>query len=115
MDKTTLQNINRKIKDPTDLARKYLSIIFLLNNIHITKRKMDLLSHMAIYGINSITSKTDFCKKYNSSQATISNMISELYETKILIKEAGKVKLHPSLCLNFDNSLSLNITLDAHG
>ena len=108
---TTVQNINRRADGPTDLARKYLSIIFTLNNIHITKRKLDLLSYMSIYGINSITSKVNFCKQYKSSQATISNMISELYEEKILIKENGKVRITPSLSLNFNHPLTLKVDI----
>ena len=92
---TTEQKINGKASSPIDLARKYLAIIFILNNLHIQNRKLDLLSYMAINGINSVTARTNFCKEYGSSQATISNMISELYEDKILIKENGKVwRLH---------------------
>lgn len=113
---TTVQSINRKMEEPIDLARKYLSIVFILNNIHITKRKLDLVSFIAVNGINSVTAKSNFCKNYHSSKATISNMISELYESKILVKESGKVKLNPLLSLNFDNNLSLKIHLffDAH-
>src|SRR5665647_995843 len=107
--KTTVQNINRKAENSVDLARKYLSIVFIVNDIHVQNRKLDLLSYLAIHGINSVTSKVNFCQKYNSSQATISNMISELYEDKILVKENGKVKLNPSLSLDFDNSLTLKI------
>ena len=108
---TTVQNIKGRVDSPIQLARKYLSVIFILNDIHMTNRKLDLLSYIALYGINSITSKVNFCKEYKSSQATISNMISELYEEKILVKQLGKVKLNPSLYLNFNNNLLLKIDL----
>lgn len=113
---TTFQEINGKADSNIDLARKYLSIVFIVNDIHITNRKLDLLSYIAVNGINSVTSRANFCKNYNSSKATISNMISELYKSGIIIKEDGRVKLNPSLCLNFDINLTLKIgiSINAH-
>lgn len=115
--KTTVQNISKNIESSLEMAKIYLSIIFIINNIHITKRKLQLLSYISIYGINSVTSRENFCKQYKSSKATIGNMISELYEDNILIKEQGKIKLNPVLSPNFENNFLLNINLnisDAH-
>ena len=46
--------------------------------------------------------KEEFCKKYNSSSPTISNIVSKLKRMGILIKEGGKIKLVPVIQLNFN-------------
>ena len=112
--KTTVQEIVKDIDSPIELAKKYLSIIFIINDIHVPKRKLQLLSYISIYGISSVTSRENFCRQYNSSKATIGNMVSELYKDKLLVKEKGKIKLNPDLSPNFNNNLFLNIKLMAN-
>lgn len=110
------QRIERQTNDRVELAFKYLSIVFSLNNIHITKRKLQLLAFISCKGIKSVNSRQEFCSTYKSSEATINNMISELYEAKLVEKEDGKVKIATALRMDFNSidGISLNIILHAH-
>lgn len=112
----TVQKIVKKLESELELAEVYYSIILSINNIHITKRKRQLLAFIACKGLSSVTNRQEFCSKYSSSQATINNMASELIEERLLYKENKKLKVNKSLALDFNKNIVLNISLsNAHG
>jgi len=55
-----------------------------------------------------------FCEMFDSTKASIANSITDLYKGHFLIKEGGKVKVHPQLVLNFENDISIRLNL-IHG
>lgn len=111
-----IQKITKQLTEEIDVANIYYSIILSINNIHITKRKLQLISFIACKGLSSVTNRQEFCYKYNSSQATVNNMVGELIEQKLLIKENGRIKVTPSISLDFKKDIILDIKLsNAHG
>lgn len=107
----TLQKIQKSF-DKEKLAYKYYAIISELNDLGLDNRCLELLSFTAIRGsITNPSAKKDFCTRYNTSIGTIYNCISVLTRKNILIKSGNKISIHPSILLDFNNDLVLNICL----
>ena len=56
--------------------------------------------------------KEEFCKEFNTSNATINNLVSRLKQLGILIKDDGKIKILPAIQLDFSKNIVLQITLE---
>ena len=109
-------NVVQKLKkgntDDYQLAEAYYGIISSLNGLKMTQREIQLVAHASIHGNISYSQiKEEFCKKHSTSVQTISNMISRLKKINVLIKDNGKIKVHPAIALKFDDVLVLQITL----
>jgi len=114
-NKIVLQKLSFQNEDNYVLAEKYYSLLSALNNLKLTEREVQLMAFTAVRGNMSYANvKEEFCKKYNSSSPTISNIVSKLKRMGILIKEGGKIKLVPVIQLNFNLDIKLEINL-GHG
>ena len=101
--------------DEYELAQRYYGLLSSVNNLRLTERELQLLSFTAIKGnISYANVRKEFCEKYNTSNATINNMISKLRKIGVLIKESSKVKVNPVIILDFSKPISLEINL-VHG
>ena len=108
----TYQNLGASFEDRYALAEKYYELLFCLNSMKITEREIQLIAFTAIKGnITFANVREEFCKKFNTSAATVNNMISRLRKLGILIKESGKIKVIPKIVLNFDNDVVLQIRM----
>jgi hypothetical protein len=84
----------------------------IVNDLNLTEREVQLVAFTAIKGnISYANNRQEFCSKYNSSEATIYNIISKLKKIGVLVKDGNKVKVNPVISLDFDNNLSLEIKL----
>jgi hypothetical protein len=84
-----------------------------VNNLNLTEREIQLVAFTAIKGnISYANNRQEFCSKYNSSEATIYNIISKLKKIGVLIKEGNKVKVNPVISLDFESNLVLEIKLN---
>ncbi len=107
-----VQSLKRNISSDVELAEKYYNVLFVINNIHLTEREIQLVAFTAIKGnITFANVREEFCKTYNSSSASINNIISKLKKIGIFIKENGKVKINPKIIIDFTKDLMLNIKL----
>lgn len=108
-----VQRIKRQEKDNFQIALKYYSILFSVNGINVTEREIQLVSFIAVNGsISYKHNKEEFCKQYNTSAATINNMVSRLKQLNILIKDDGKIKVLPTIALDFKKNIGLQIVLE---
>ena len=108
-----VQRFKRKEKDVFNTALKYYSILFSINGINVTEREIQLVSFIAVNGSISYKHvKDEFCKEFNTSNATINNLVSGLKKLGILIKDDGKVKILPTIQLDFSKNIVLQITLE---
>ena len=111
-NKVIVQSLKKMVSGDFALAEKYYSIISDVNNLHLTTREIQLVAFTAIRGNMSYTNvKEEFCKKYNTTPATINNIISKLRKSLILIKDASKVKVNPIIVLPFSSDVTLEIKL----
>ena len=114
-NKIILQKLSFKDEDNYVLAEKYYNVLSALNNLRLTQREVQLMAFTAVRGNMSYANvKEEFCKKYESSSPTISNIVSKLKKMGIFIKEGGKIKVVPMIQLNFALNIKLEINL-THG
>ena len=110
-----VQSLKKDVTTDMQLAEKYYTILFTVNDIHLTEREIQLIAFTAIKGnITYANAREEFCKTYNSTSPTINNIISKLKKVGIFVKENGKVKVNPVIVVDFKKDLMLNIKL-VHG
>lgn len=108
----TYQRIGKSVSDRYEVANRYYNMLSVLNDFKLTEREIQLVAFSAIRGSLSYANvRQDFCERYDTSGATINNMISRLKRLHIFIKENGKVKVNPGIVINFDNEIVLHIFL----
>jgi hypothetical protein len=107
-----VQSLKKVVDTDMQLAEKYYSVLFTINNLHLTEREIQLIAFTAIKGnITYANVREEFCKTYNSTSPTINNIVSKLKRLGIFIKENGKVKVNPKIIIDFKKDLMLNIKL----
>ena len=107
-----VQSLKKDVKTDIELAEKYYSVLFTINNLHLTEREIQLIAFTAIKGnITYANVREEFCKIYNSTSPTINNIVSKLKRLGIFVKENGKVKINPKIIIDFKKDLMLNIKL----
>ena len=107
-----VQSLKKVVDTDIQLAEKYYSILFTINNLHLTEREIQLVAFTAIKGnITYANVREEFCKTYNSTSPTINNIVSKLKRLGIFIKENSKVKINPKISIDFQKDLMLNIKL----
>lgn len=108
-----VQKLAMQHSDKYKLAQKYYSLLSALNNLKLTEREIQLVAYTAIKGtITYANARTEFCQMYNTTTATINNIVSKLKKVGIFIKEDSKVKVNPVIVLDFDKHINLFIQLE---
>ena len=107
-----VQKLLSPTEDPLSLAEKYYGIISAINNLHLTPREIQLISFTAVRGNMSYANiREDFCEEYKTSSPTINNIISRLKKKGVLVKDKGKIKVHPNIVFDFKQSVRVEINL----
>jgi hypothetical protein len=104
-----VQQINKIPNNTFDLAYKYFSILSVLNELGLVKRDLQLLAYACSQEQNISDVKKVFIKEYNTSLATVGNIISKLYKLKVLRKEKKEVIINPAIVLDFNEDIMLVI------
>ena len=113
--KTIVQKLKLVRDDSFLLAEKYYAILSAINNLKLTQREIQLIAFTAISGNMSYKHiREEFCKKHDTTSATINNIISKLKRMGVLVKDGSKIKVNPVILLNFSNDVMLDIKL-LHG
>ena len=111
-----VQRLKRANDDRYKLAEMYYNIISSVNSLNLTKREIQLISFAAIReNISYAHIKEEFCEKYGTSIQTINNMVSKLTKLHILVREKGKVRVNPIICLKFNDTIKLEIIIEKNG
>tara|TARA_Y100000401_G_C8250433_1_gene187849 strand:- start:69 stop:497 length:429 start_codon:yes stop_codon:yes gene_type:complete len=107
-----IQKLAKSYDDKYELAQQYYSILSALNNLKLTEREIQLVAYTSIKGtITYANARAEFCEKYNTTTATINNIVSKLKKVGIFIKEDSKVKVNPVIVLDFEKHINLFIQL----
>ena len=114
--KGILQRLKKAEADSYAVAERYYSILSAINDLHLTKREIQLIAFAAVKGnISYANIREEFCERYGSSGATINNLISKLKKMKLLVKDGSKAKVNPIILLDFTKPLTLEIKLVVNG
>lgn len=105
----TIQKINTKVKGRYELAYKYFFMISTINDLELVKRDVQLLAYSIAENKPVSDVKKDFVKNYNSSMATVGNIISKLYKLNVLKKDKRTITINPAFLFDFSNDLGLGI------
>lgn len=109
---TIVKTIKKEFPDKLTAGIAWFKFITIINNIKLQPREVQLLAYINYRGtISSSSAKEEFCSLFDSSNATISNLVGDLAKKKILVKEKGKTKIHPSLRVDFSNDLVIRFFL----
>lgn len=110
-----LQDIDKNLK-PLEKAIVYYKVISVMYNLDLAEREAQLLAYTSRRGtISSITAKQEFVRIFDSSLATVNNMISKLRKRKLLIKKDRKVIVNPRISMDFSQKVVLLLKLDTDG
>lgn len=109
-----IQRLNVSTKDKFDRVQKYFQILSVLNNLGLSKGDISLLTFTLVKGnISDTHIKDEYCKEYNTTRATINNIVDRLKKKNILHKKDKKIFVNPVLSkLSFDDSFSLVIVIN---
>lgn len=108
-----VQKLAKQHNDKYELAQKYYSVLSALNNLKLTEREIQLVAYTAIKGtISYANARKEFCDTYNTTTATINNIVSKLKKVGIFIKEDSKVRVNPVIVLDFEKHINLFIQLE---
>jgi ribosomal protein L23 len=114
--KTIVQRLKKTSKDIYECAQRYYSIIGAINGFHMTERELQLVAFTAIRGmISYLNVKEEFCEMYNSTPATVNNMVVKLKKMGIFVKDGNKTRVNPAICLDFTKDVQLEIKLLTDG
>lgn len=119
MENTERQVIVKTIKKTYDSKIKagitWFKFISAINDIKLAKRELELLAFINYRGtISSTSAKEEFVKLFDSSMGTISNLTAKiLRETKLLVKDKGKIRIHPALRIDFTNDFVVRFHINS--
>ena len=114
--KVIVQRLQKSLDDEYVIAEKYYSILSALNSLSLTKREIELVAYTAVRGtISYANTRAEFCKKYETTTATINNIVSKLKKIGIFVKEGGKIRVNPMIVVDFRKDLNLVVKLAHNG
>lgn len=95
-----------------ETAERYYSLLSTINNLQLTQREVQLVAFTAIKGnISYASNKEEFCKKYDSTFATIGNLMSKLRKRGVFVKDQDKIKVNPIIVLDFKRNIILDVNV----
>lgn len=110
-----VQRLKKVSLKEDEIARRYYAILSTLNDFQLTEREVQLMGFIATEGSVSISEKRiAFCQKFNTTSATVNNMVSKLKRKQLLVKKEGHIVVNPIISLDFKKDLQLEIKL-LHG
>lgn len=108
-----IKTIKKSFDDKIKAGITWFKFIAAINNIQLTKRELELLSFINHRGtISSTSAKDEFCRMFDSSLGTVSNMTAKLLKSKLLVKEKSKTKVNPALRVDFDKNFVVRFFID---
>lgn len=110
-----IKTIKKSFEDKIQAGITWFKFIAAINDIKLAPRELELLAYINYRGtISSTSAKDEFCKMFDSSHGTISNMTAKLLKAKpaFLVKDKSKTRIHPSLRVDFDKDFVIRFFMD---
>lgn len=108
-----VKTIKKSFTDKIKAGITWFKFISAINDIKLAKRELELLAFINARGtISSSSAKEEFVKMFDSSIGTVTNMVSQLFKKKLLVKEKAKTKVHPALRVDFDKDFVVRFYID---
>jgi hypothetical protein len=112
MSSVIVQKIEKKCLTDIDIAIKYYTVLFSLNDLYPSLKEVELLAFTAIRGtLTGSGIRREFIDRFYSSSASMENIKCKLVKKQWLMKIDGKIKVNPVLSLDFSGDLIIQIKL----
>ena len=111
-----LQKIRKSEPDPYKKSLMYFRVLFGVNDIHLSKREMEVISFAAVRGnVSSAGAQLELMERFGLTANAKHCIVSALKKKGFLMKgRDGKIRLVPSLLtIDFSNDLFLQIAIDS--
>jgi len=107
-----VQRLKKEAVNGVSIAEKYYSILSVLNDMGLTSRDIQLVAFTAINGnIASRDNKQIFCMEYDTTMATVNNIVSKMRRLGLFVKKDKMIQVNPLVNLDFQKGLNLDIKL----
>lgn len=114
-EETQVKTVKKVFTDKIQAGITWFRFISGINDISLTIRELQLLSFINLRGtISSLQSKEEFCKMFQTSTGTVSNMTAKLLKQKILIKEKSKIRVNPFLRVDLDKDVVIRLFINVN-
>ena len=108
-----VKTIKKSFANKLKAGITWFKFISAINDLNLPKRELELLAFINARGtISSSSAKEEFVKLFDSSIGTVTNMVSQLFKKKLLVKEKSKTKVHPALRVDFDKDFIVRFYID---
>lgn len=97
------QRIQKSYRTEFDIAKCYYTIIFGLNDLHVTKNELNLVAFSAVMGtISTPPIRKQFCEDFDVPAGSVYNMVAKLQKQEILRKDKdNKIRVNPIILPDF--------------
>lgn len=113
MSDFNIQLMVQEGRDEIELAVKYFSFFFAINNYDIPQKEIELLAFTVVRGtITPKPAREEFVERFGGSIAYVENLKGELVKKGFLIKTKGKHRAQPWLCLDFSKKTVIKLILN---
>jgi|SRR5699024_12175972 len=86
-----MRRIRKIVDSKFEMHKRYYSILFAANDIHVAKRELELVAFISLRGnLYNKPNINDFCKEFNTSKHTIYNSVNKLVKLDILNRKKRK-------------------------
>lgn len=104
--------IKKYFNSDLEIAVKYFQITNDLNNFKWSPLEINLLAFLSSGETLSTGGKKErFCSLFNVAKDSVYNASSQLVKKHFLIKEEGKIKIHPQLLIKTPLTLQICLNL----
>lgn len=107
----TAQKIRKRYDSHLEALTIYYGLLNVLNSLNLTPAQIRLMAFTAEHKALSPKKKKEYCKAYAYSEQSLSNVVCSLKERGFLLKQEGKLVLHPQLHIEFE-ALALKIVIE---
>ncbi len=110
---TNLQRIHKSYSSEFEIAKRYYTIVFGLNDIHVTKNELNLVAFSAVMGtISTPPNRKQFSKEFDIPAGSVYNMVARLQKLQVFQKDgSNKVRVNPAILPDFKKDLLLVIKI----
>lgn len=97
------QRIQKSYKTEFEIAKRYYTIVFGLNDIHVTKNELNLVAFSAVTGtISTPPIRKQFCDEFKVPAGSVYNMVAKLQKLSILQKDKdNKIRVNSFILPDF--------------
>lgn len=99
----SFQKIQKSYSTEFDIAKRYYTIVFGLNDMHITPNELNLVAFSAVMGtISTPPIRKQFCEQFDLAAGSVYNMVAKLQNMSILIKDKdNKIRVNQTILPDF--------------